>query len=92
MLKMWKTEMSQSLSLVTHKHRVCDLHLREADKGEWHRAYLKEGRGTVWRLIETAQSHTNDGCPAQMHNTITSSRMLSCSVGKLLPLYVVLLK
>lgn len=31
MLKMWKTEMS--LSLVTHKHRVCDLQLSQTDKG-----------------------------------------------------------
>lgn len=65
--------MSQTLSLVTHKHRVCDLHLIQTDKGELHRAYLKEGRRTVWRLIELHRAIKRMG-PEEMHNIVTSSR------------------
>lgn len=48
----WKTEMTEPLSLVAHKHRVYDLHLSETDKGTGAELIWKEDRATVWRLIE----------------------------------------
>lgn len=61
--------MSQSLTLVTHKHMGRDLHLSARDKGDGtERIKSRPGELTV-EVNRTAQRHTNDGCPVEMPRT-----------------------